>query len=396
MNVARAEIRLPKIGLVMDNTKVVRWRKAVGDAVAIGEPLLELETEKSIVEVESTLGGTLAEIVCPPESTASVGDLLGWMTVADAAAPTTAVSPGPAASPSTPRADVPAPSPITPERPATPLAATSRRIRSSPAARRLAADCGVDLATVTGTGPNGRVQMADIARTANAAVAPPTGLSPMRRAVARAMTLSATTIPQFSLDTTVDLAAILAHRSRQAAPRPSVTDYLMFALGQTLPTFPAANAVFVGSPEDPDARIDAVNGVHVSLVVAVPDGLQLVTVHGVDGMSLAQVTQRRLAAVARARDGRLQRDDLTTGNVGLSNLGPNGPERFNAMLSPSQSSILAIGREREALVVRDGAILIRRVMTVTLTVDHRVIDGRVAADVLAALTRCLESAASYA
>jgi pyruvate dehydrogenase E2 component (dihydrolipoamide acetyltransferase) len=274
----------------------------------------------------------------------------------------------------------------------TPTASTmERRIRCSPAARRLAADNGVDIRLVAGSGPNGRIQMADIARAAQSAKASVAGLTPMRRAVARAMTQSAMNIPQFSLDSTADLSAIQADRPRHDAPKPSVTDYLIMAIGRTLPRFPAVNALFVGQPEDADARIDQVRGIHVSLVVAVPDGLQLVTVHGVEQCSLAEVTRLRVAAVARARDGRLSRDDVATGNIGLSNLGPNGPERFNAMLSPSQSAILAIGRERETLVVRDGAMAIRKVMTITLTVDHRVIDGKLAAEFLAALIDCLES-----
>ena len=233
--------------------------------------------------------------------------------------------------------------------------------------------------------------MTDIVKTATAAATIPTQLSAMRRAVARSMTESARSIPQFSLESTIDLHGIVQHRLQQTATRPSVTDYLIAAIGRTLPRFPAANALFVGSPDDPDARIDPVKGAHVSLVVAVPDGLHLVTLHDVEALSLAEVTALRTAAVARARDGRLARDDLRIGNFGLSNLGPSGPERFTAMLSPAQSGILAVGREREALMVRDGTIMIRRVMTVTLTVDHRVIDGRLAAEFLSAMIACAES-----
>ena len=391
----RAEVRLPKIGLVMDNSRVVRWRKAIGDTVSIGEPLLELETEKSIVEVEATQAGILEEIVCPPEAMASVGDLLAYLTVDGGVV---GQEPRPAASADTPvvieqshtsnvgnaaRAQVPSNR--------TDAASATSRIRSSPAARRLAAERGVDLGHVAGSGPNGRIQMTDIVKTATAAATIPTQLSAMRRAVARSMTESARSIPQFSLESTIDLHGIVQHRLQQTATRPSVTDYLIAAIGRTLPRFPAANALFVGSPDDPDARIDPVKGAHVSLVVAVPDGLHLVTLHDVEALSLAEVTALRTAAVARARDGRLARDDLRIGNFGLSNLGPSGPERFTAMLSPAQSGILAVGREREALVVRDGSIMIRRVMTVTLTVDHRVIDGRLAAEFLSAMIACAES-----
>lgn len=398
----RTAIHLPKIGLVMENVRVVRWLKAVGDAVAVGDPLLELETEKSTVEVESPAAGHLLEVVRAAGAAAAVGDLLGWLS-SDAMAtastsmplPTAVAPPGPAPTP------VPSPSPVpTPVPASAPIAAAvappvGGRVRSSPAARRLAAAGMLDLRSLAARSGSQPLRLVDVRRELVARQAG-TGLSPMRRALARAMTRSAATIPQFAVERAANLAALLHHRAALLArggpaPRPTVTDYLVQAITKALAAHPALNATFVGDPDTPGARIDATVGVNVGLVVAVDDGLRLPVLQQVQGLGLRAIAAKRVAAVERARLGRLLQDDFPGATFGLSNLGPRGPDRFNAMLSPPQSAILAVGREHEGVEVRGGVLRARRMMNLTLTVDHRVADGRLAAEFLATLVEVVEA-----
>lgn len=396
----RTAIHLPKIGLVMENVRVIRWLKALGEAVSVGDPLLELETEKSTVEVESPAAGYLVEVTRAAGATAAVGDLLGWLSDdATATVSPSVPSAPPMASAVTPATAVglPVPAAATPPESATPIAATGigGRVRSSPAARRLAAESTLDLRSLSVRAGGRPLRLADVRREL-AARQSGTGLSPMRRALARAMTRSAATIPQFALERAANLAAVLRHREAllslgEAGPRPTVTDYLVQAIAKALAAHPGLNATFVGDPDTPGARIDATVGVNVGLVVAVDDGLRLPVLQQVQGLGLRAIAAKRAAAVERARAGRLLQEDFPGATFGLSNLGPRGPDRFNAMLSAPQSAILAVGREHEGIEVHHGAIRVRRVMNLTLTVDHRVIDGRLAAEFLATLVEWLEA-----
>lgn len=406
---ARVALKLPKVGLVMENARLVRWLKAVGEPVRQGEPLLELETEKSVVEIESTESGTLVEILVEPEQETRVGDQIAWLEtgaadvsaraplVAAAAPAKSAPSPVPAAAGAPPEArPLPAHLSTVPD---------TGRVRSSPAARRLAAQHAVDLRTVAGTGPRGRVQLADVRR-AVAAPAAPTAPAPpasglqsltgMRRALARSMTLSNATIPQFAVERAVDWTALHAIRARLVAElahdvaRPSVNDFLLQALARTLLAFPALNATFSGVADSPDAAIVPVRGAHVGLVVAVPNGLLVPVLHNVEQFSIAELAQRRRDVVERALSGKLRREELEGATLSLSNLGANGPDRFHAMINPPQSAILAVGRERDAVTAIGGGIHIRPISQLTLTVDHRIADGRLASEFLAALVGILE------
>ena len=403
----RTAIHLPKIGLVMENVRVVRWLKAIGESVAVGDPLLELETEKSTVEVESPAAGYLVEVARAAGASAAVGDLLGWLS-SDATATVSPAVPGPTpermAAPMAAPPPVAAAAPVATSVPASaptpsPTAPTADvvggRVRSSPAARRLATESTLDLRSLSARVAGKPLRLADVRREL-AARQSGTGLSPMRRALARAMTRSAATIPQFAVERAANLAAVLRHRAALVAqggtaPRPTVTDYLVQAIAKSLMAHPALNATFVGDPETPGARIDTTVGVNVGLVVAVEDGLRLPVLQQVQGLGLRAIAAKRVAAVERARAGRLLQDDFPGATFGLSNLGPRGPDRFNAMLNAPQSAILAVGREHEGIEVVNGTIRVRRVMNLTLTVDHRIIDGRLAAEFLATLVESLEA-----
>jgi pyruvate dehydrogenase E2 component (dihydrolipoamide acetyltransferase) len=381
---------IPKVGLVMESVKVVRWLKNVGDDVAAGEPLLEVETEKSVVEIEAVATGRLTQILVQVDSLAAVGDQVAWIESAE-----TQGAGAKAAAPRTPEPRAIAPTPST----AAISPRDQERIRSTPVARKLAAERGVDLGGIVGTGPRGRVQLDDVrraidpSRAAAPAVQP---LSPMRRALARAMTLSNATIPQFTVARSVDWTELLASRREFAArladgaPRLSVSDFLLQAVARSLIEFPALNATFSGDPESADARIVPVSGAHIGLVVAVDSGLLVPVIHDLERLGLAEIARRRQDCVERSLKGRLKREEVEGATFSISNLGAEGPDRFTAIINPPQSAILAVGRQRDCVVARDGAIVVRPLSDLTLTVDHRVADGRLASQFLARLVEILE------
>jgi pyruvate dehydrogenase E2 component (dihydrolipoamide acetyltransferase) len=373
-------VEIPKIGLVMENARLVRWLKEVGDVVRQGEPLLELETEKSIVEIESTESGRLVEILLRADQEARVGDRIAWLEIEIASAPEQTA-------------------------PDANRAGNAERIKSSPVARRLAAQHAVDLRGIVGTGPRGRVQLIDVRRTletpaaAGTAASMPPGVQPlssMRRALARSMTLSNATVPQFALERAVDWTTLRALRAKLVAelpagtPRPSVNDFLLQGIAGALLRFAALNVTFAGDANSPDAGVVPTQGVHIGLVVAVDQGLLVPVFHGVEQWGLVELARRRRDTVQRALKGKLRREELEGATFSVSNLGKGGPDRFNALIDPPQSAILAVGRQRDCVVARNGSIHVRPMSQLTLTVDHRVADGRLASDFLACLVDILE------
>ena len=367
---ALVALELPKIGLVMENARLVRWLKNVGDVVRQGEPLLEIETEKSVVEIESTENGRLVEILLSADQEARVGDRIAWLENGTAAAP----------------------------------GAAAERIKSSPVARRLAAEHAIDLRGVAGTGPRGRVQLNDVRRSVETQAAQrpastPSGVQPlssMRRALARSVTLSNASVPQFAVERAVDWTTLQTLRAKliaelpAQAPRPSVNDFLLQGVAAALLRFPALNVTFAGDANSPDAGILPAQGVHIGLTVAVDQGLLVPVFHGVEQLGLGELARLRTDTVERALKGRLKREELEGATFSISNLGKGGPDRFNALITPPQSAILAVGRQRDCVVARNGSIQIRPMSQLTLTVDHRVADGRLASDFLASLIEILE------
>lgn len=391
---ARVALEIPKVGLVMEAVRIARWLKGVGDILKVGEPLLEVETEKSLVEIEATVGGRLAEILVTVDQEARVGDRIAWIETAEA----------PATQPSGPTP--PAPESAAVQRPARPpTVREGGRVRSSPVARRLAAEHGLDLGRVTGSGPRGRVQLADVrqaigssatlaARSASAPATP--GLAPMRRALARAMALSNAAVPQFTVERAIDWTVLETLRAEFAArlgpdgPKLSVNDFLLQAVARALGEQPAMNATFAGDVNAPDARVVPANGAHIGFVIAVENGILVPVIHHVERFGLAELARRRRDCVERGLQGRLRREELEGATFSISNLGAHGPDRFAAMVNPPESAILAVGRRRDCVVAKDGGIHVRPLSELTLTVDHRVVDGRLASDFLARLVEILE------
>ncbi len=432
----------------MENARLVRWLKQVGDTVTQGEPILELETEKSLVEIEATENGRLVEQLLAVDAEVHIGDQAAWLETDKAESPAAgaAASSGASAAPGTAggganaaataansganaavganansSAGITSRAPAGSAAPATaPLVASGEtsattsarsvnptvssapagnvRIMCSPVARRLASQGGLDLRTVRGTGPRGRIQLADVRR-AIEAKAPPSGprpLSSMRRAVARSMTISASTIPQFIVSQSVDWTAVQARRAALSAqlptgaPKVTVNDFLLQAIARSLLTYPALNSTFQGDVNSPDAAIVPAHGAHIALVVAVENGLLVPVIHDVQQLGLTELARRRTDCVDRALKGRLKQAELEGGTFSLSNLGARGPDRFTAIINPPQSAILAVGRQRDCVVALGGGIHVRPMSELSLTVDHRVADGRLASEFLRYLVEILE------
>jgi pyruvate dehydrogenase E2 component (dihydrolipoamide acetyltransferase) len=381
----------------METARVLRWLKAVDDTVALGEPLVEVETEKATVEIEASVSGRLVEILARPDDEVAVGAAIAW--VEDGQPETAKAEAVSFAAPSERSASLPA---------AAPSARREASPRASPAARRLAAELDVDLAHVEGSGPGGRIQLEDVERAASARKTPPRAvapqpahppLSPMRRAVARTMALSNATVPQFNVSRAVDwtevqaVRAELAPRAAAAGVKLSLNDFLAQAVARALLEFSALNGIFVGDPESPHAHIQAASGVHIGLVVALDDGMLVPVLHGVERLSLVQLARARSDLVERARAGRLRQEEASGATFTISNLGAQGPDRFTALLNPPESAILAVGRTVDRPCVRHGAVVVRPVSELTLTLDHRLADGRAAAMFLARLVQILEGRA---
>lgn len=383
---------IPKVGLVMESARLVRWLKNIGDNITQGEPLLELETEKTVLTIEAAVSGRLVQVLLGEDQEARVGDRIAWI---ESETASNTEAPGQDQH-SAPQSQASSSEPLADQSPEPPHTA---RVRSSPVARKLSAEHGLDLARIAGTGPRGRVQLNDVRRAVTAQVAPAAPgqqLSSMRRAIARAMTLSNATIPQFTVTRAVDWTALQAARSEIGATLPagsrqlSVNDFILQAVAGALLRFPAMNATFSGNPELPESRIIPSSGAHIGLVVALEDGLLVPVLHDVQHLGLAEIARRRSECVERALTHGLGRKELEGATISISNLGARGPDRFTALVNPPQSAILAVGRQRDCVVPGPGGIRVRPMSELSLSVDHRVADGRLAAEFLASLAEFLE------
>lgn len=400
-------IRLPAVAADASGGTLHQWLKREGDAVAVGEPLAEIETEKAIVEINAEQAGVLGRIVVPAgAASVPVNAVLGVLLEAgeDAAAIEAALAghadaaaPAGADSAVARPADTPAPGPA-------PDAASAGRVLASPLARRLAAQWSLDLAALAGSGPRGRVVRRDVeaaARRAPPSAAPPPAAAPaarpdeqrvphtgMRRAIARRLSESKQTVPHFYL--TVDcradaLLALRAQAGQDGGPRPTVNDFIVRAAAQALRDEPGLNV----SWQD-DALLHHA-GADISVAVATDGGLVTPIVRDADAKPLGAIAAEIAELAARARANRLRPEEFTGGSLTVSNLGMHGIDQFAAIINPPQAAILAVGAARRRPVVdEDGEIRAAMLMTVTLSADHRAVDGAVAARWLAAFRARIE------
>jgi len=390
-----SEVKLPRLGQGMESGTVTKWLKNEGDAVAKGEPLYEIDTDKVTQEVESDFAGVLLKIALP-EGEAPVGKTIAWIGEAGEEVAASEPAPEPEKVSDTKVSDTPVAAP-----PAPPTSADGRT-KASPLARRLARERGIDLATLQGTGPDGRIVAKDVegAQAAPAATAAPAlapsgdiesiPLTNIRKTIARRLT-AAWQAPVFQLTVTADMtrANELVARARELSPdvRITVTDLLAKLCAQALMRHRDVNVQY---SEDALLRFPTAN---VGIAVAAPQGLIVPVLRSVERLSLAEVAAARGDLVGRARDNKLTTQDLEDGTFTISNLGMFGIEQFVAVLNPPQAAILAVGATLDTPVARDGAIEIRPVLSMTLTVDHRAVDGAEGADFLRTVKTFLEDPA---
>lgn len=416
------EITLPRLGQGMESGTIVRWLKAEGDAVRAGEPLYELDTDKVTQEVEAEADGTLVTIIVA-EGEVAVGTPIAVVATdgagqTPAGEPTAAQPAEPAGEPAastTPHpaavaeaAPVPAqPAAVPPPAPAPPAPAvvsTGGRVKASPLARRIARERGVDIATVAGTGPDGRVVAGDVERAPVAAAradAPGTPAQPMqdevevveltsiRRTIARRLS-EAWTAPVFQLGASAEMTETLALRETLVAStaegdvKPTVNDLLVKLAAVALTRNPAVNAIFTGD------QIHRYPSADVGIAVAAPQGLVVPVVRGADRLPVREIARVRADLVGRARDNKLTLADLEGGTFSISNLGMFGVESFTAVLNPPQVAILAVGAVKDEVVAVDGAVDVAPLLRLTLTCDHRAIDGADGARFLQTLVALVE------
>jgi pyruvate dehydrogenase E2 component (dihydrolipoamide acetyltransferase) len=365
---------MPALGMAQETGKVLRWLKAEGDRVAQGEPLLEIETDKATVELEAPGEGILARVSAAVGESVPVGQVIALILTPGETVPTATpvAAPLPAASAAPGAAAPPAP-------PATAPSGPPHRVQASPKARRLARERGVDLAPLTGSGPGGAVLAADLA------AAP--ALSTTWRLMAERTAQSWMTVPHFFLFRIVDASTLIQHRDtvRPQVPDLTYTDLLVKAVALALREHPQVNARWE------QGGIVTIPAVNIGVAVAADRGLVVPVIHGADRLTLAEITGRRTDLVARARDGKLRPDDLRDGTFTISNLGMYAVDAFTAIINPPQAAILAVGRIADRVVAIDGAPAVRPTLALSLSCDHRVIDGARGAAFLDSLADLLET-----
>jgi pyruvate dehydrogenase E2 component (dihydrolipoamide acetyltransferase) len=384
------DVIMPALGMAQETGKVLRWLKAEGDEVSKGEPLMEVETDKVTVEIEAPTDGLLAGLKAAEGADVPVGEAVAVILAPGEALPENGASAAVEEEPA-PVAQAAAVSSVEAPR------REARRRLASPKARRLAAEQGIDLdALGEGSGPGGALVAADVAARPGAAPAPTGGEQPLSRIwsiMAERTAQSWASAPHFYLLREVDAGRLASWRSvaRDRAGREvSVTDLLVRATAAALARHPQANAAWA------DGSIRLNDEVNVGIAVAVDDGLVVPVIHGADRLGVGEIAARREEVVTRAREGALRPEDVDRGTFTISNLGMFGVDAFNAVVNAPQAAILAVGRIVDRVVPVDGAPGVRPMMALTLSCDHRVIDGARAAQFLSELAALIEEPAGLA
>lgn len=380
---------MPALELTQETGKLVAWRKREGEPVAKGEVLLEVETDKAVVEIEATADGVLANVKAVPGDVVPVGKTIAWI-----------VSPGEVP----PREDSPGviPSPVAARQSQAPRSASGASqpglhgIKISPKARRLAHERNIDVARIRGTGLGGEILASDIIASAESAVkvAPIIGdfepLSTVGRLMAERTTQSWTTVPHFFVVREIDASPLVAAlerfgRSEQktGVARVTYTDLLVALVARVLAKHSRMNASWA------DGAIRPNKDANIALTIAVDQGVVAGVIHKADKIDLREISAQRRGLAERARAGQLRPADIAGATFTISNLGMFGVDSFTAIINPPQAAILAVGRVSDRVVPVDGRPGIRPMMTLTLSCDHRVIDGARAAAFLSSVAESL-------
>jgi pyruvate dehydrogenase E2 component (dihydrolipoamide acetyltransferase) len=371
------QIRMPALGQTSDELRVIRWLKAEGEKVKAGEPLLEIETDKATLEVEAAAGGVLLKIVCAEGECAEAGAVIAHVGEAgeevEVAAPAQAQTPAPRKE----------------EQRAAP---SSAKVLATPVARHLAREHVIDLSQVRGSGPGGRIEKKDVEALIGAGSGAASSDSPVprhRQRIAQRVLESARQVPQIRLTLAVDMSAAQTRLELERAgglEGLTYTHLILGAVAGALRAHPQLNRVWL--EEGPQYRSYAL--ADVGLVIAAEDNLLVATLPEPDLLTLAERVRQVRGVVERARRGSLTQQDAAPAALSISNLGMYGVDEFEALVDPAQSAMLAVGRVAEQAVVRSGGLYVAPVAQLSLSVDHRVVDGAQAGQFMQSLRQLLE------
>jgi pyruvate dehydrogenase E2 component (dihydrolipoamide acetyltransferase) len=406
-------IRMPEVLAGATEGVISRWSVAEGDEVNVGDVLAEIETDKASVEYQAEDAGTVARLLAAEGDMVDVGTPIAVFATAgdtesdiDTALANAGVTSDPHGVAAAPVGVVEPPSVIEESSPvgvSVPgVEDSGGRLRASPIVRKIAKEQGLDLSAVAGSGPSGRIVRRDIDRLLESgAPARPTAVVPsatsatysevphssMRRAIARRLTESKSTVPHFYLKADCIVDRLLEARSQvneALGVKTSVNDWVVKAVAHALMAVPAANVVWS------DQSMRQFSQADISVAVATEGGLYTPVLRGVERMSIPEIGERIRDLAERARQGKIKHDEIEGGSFAVTNLGMFGTEEFSAILNPPQSGILAVGAAREKAVATNGTLGIATVMTVTLSADHRAVDGALAAQWMAAFKNAIE------
>lgn len=378
---------MPALEMAQETGKLLSWRKKEGDRVSKGEPLLEIETDKAVVEVEAPADGILAGVKATEGSEIPVGRTIAWIVAPGEAAPDETDSAAPVAragshaniAPVASASSVASPSP-------SPTREPVANIKISPKARRLAKELGIDVASLRGSGSDGEVLASDVqaahdvpraAQTDSAKLDVPTSIG---RIMAERTTQSWTTIPHFFVTREIDATGLRRYRDRMAPEiervhnvRTTHSDLLVALVARALTKHPRLNSSW--TPEG----IRLHHNVNIGIAIAVDDGVVATVIHKADKANLAEIAVQRRALTERARAGKLRPADIADATFTISNLGMYQVDQFSAIITPPQAAILAVGSIADRVVAVEGKPAVKAMMTLTLSCDHRVADGARAA-----------------
>ena len=405
---AVTEVLMPLMGADMTEGAIARWLKSEGDNVSRGDILAEVETDKAVVEMEAFGSGVLRKVLIAEGVTVAVGQVIAIIADADEVIPDTGSS-----AEFAPAADTPVPAAVVAAAPAPVAAVTASpasggRIKASPVARKIAAEQGIDLASVIGSGPGGRIVKADVEAVVAGAGAPSVAqpaaaaapvalsaedipLSTMRKAIARTVIRSKADQPDFWVSAAVDMTQAVNARAQlnkafaDEGVKISVNDMILKAVALAIEKYPKWNASYA---ED---RLIAHSDINIGVAIALDDGLMVPAVLKCQGKMLKQVAIDSRDLLDRAKSGGLTQEEMTGGTFSVSNMGMYGVDEFSAIIMPPQAGILAVGAVTPTPVVRDGEVVIASIMKATLSVDHRVNDGAEAAKFLNQIKSHLEN-----
>jgi len=385
------KIGMPNLGHTMEFGTVVQWLKQEGETVALGEPLAEVESDKVVFTIEAPASGVLLRVIVPANDTVKVGHVLGYIGEPGEPLPESdsAPQPLPAATATPPTSIAPPPPAATPR-----TNALGERPRISPLARRLAQEHGLDPDMLTGSGPYSSITQDDVLAAVAArsqlmapkapeapAIAERQPLLGMRRTIAHRMAQSWQQAPQVTLMLEVDMSAAEQYRRDQGV---SITDLILAAAARALVEFPQLNSALVGD------SIEVYSNVNIGLAVALDDGLVTPVVRNAARLSLTELSRQRRSLVEKATVGQLELDDMANGTFTITNIGSESIRFFTPILNPPQAAILGVGHMAPAAAVVDGRLEVRPLMGLSLTFDHRVVDGLPAARFLERIKALLE------